>query len=147
MLKRDSGCCAVDHWLHNSLNLVFRQRKLHNIFIFGMAYCSSIFCIFFWKREPYNVNHLNSERLEWRDHACNRMAALPGGSWEWPEYHSYQSGSYRIQTRSDKLADILWLWGHLKSFSGDFLVWLYSLGCVFKYLVKFLIIKAAIFNK
>ena len=36
--------------------------------------------------------------------------------------------------------------GHLKSFSGDFLVWVYSLGCVFKYLVKFLIIKGTIFK-
>ena len=25
--------------LHSSLNLAFRQCKLHNIFIFGMAYC------------------------------------------------------------------------------------------------------------
>ena len=28
------------YWLHSSLNLAFRQRKLHNIFIFGMAYSS-----------------------------------------------------------------------------------------------------------
>ena len=37
-MKRDSGCCAVDDLLHSSLNLIFRQRKSHNTFIFGMAY-------------------------------------------------------------------------------------------------------------
>ena len=31
-------CCW--YLLHSSLNLVFRQHKLHNIFIFGMAYWS-----------------------------------------------------------------------------------------------------------
>ena len=36
--RRGSGCCAVYDLLHSSLNLLFRQRKLHNIFIFGMAY-------------------------------------------------------------------------------------------------------------
>ena len=34
-LKRGSGCSAVDSSLHSSLNLAFRQRKLHSIFIFG----------------------------------------------------------------------------------------------------------------
>ena len=29
--------CAVDDLLHSSLNLVFKQHKLHNIFIFGMG--------------------------------------------------------------------------------------------------------------
>ena len=31
-----------DDLLHNSLNLLFRQHKLHNIFIFGMAYWTSV---------------------------------------------------------------------------------------------------------
>ena len=35
-------CC----WKFISLNLVFRQRKLYNIFIFGMAYCCG-FCTCF----------------------------------------------------------------------------------------------------
>ena len=33
---------CVDDLLHSSLNLVFRQYQLHNIFIFGMAYCITI---------------------------------------------------------------------------------------------------------
>ena len=37
-MERGSGCCAVDSLLHSSLNLAFRLRKLHKIFIFGMAY-------------------------------------------------------------------------------------------------------------
>ena len=37
-LKRGSGCCAVYSLLRSSLNLAFRQLKLRNIFISGMAY-------------------------------------------------------------------------------------------------------------
>ena len=37
-LKRSSGCCAISYQRHSSLNLVLRQLKLCNIFIFGMAY-------------------------------------------------------------------------------------------------------------
>ena len=33
-------------WLHSNLNLIFRQHKLHNIFIFRMAYWSQIFVRF-----------------------------------------------------------------------------------------------------
>ena len=33
---------AVDNSLHSSLNLAFKQYKLHNIFIFRMAYRSFV---------------------------------------------------------------------------------------------------------
>ena len=33
---------AVDNSLHSSLNLAFTQYKLHNFFIFGMAYLSNL---------------------------------------------------------------------------------------------------------
>ena len=32
------SCLVIDDLLHSSLDLAFRRRKLHNIFIFGMAY-------------------------------------------------------------------------------------------------------------
>ena len=38
VLKRGSGCCAVDSLLRSSLNLAFRQLKIRYIFIFGIAY-------------------------------------------------------------------------------------------------------------
>ena len=30
-MKRGSGCCAINDLFHSSLNLVFKQCKLHNI--------------------------------------------------------------------------------------------------------------------
>ena len=38
LLKRGSGCYAVDSLFHSSLNLAFRQLKSDDIFIFAMAY-------------------------------------------------------------------------------------------------------------
>ena len=43
VLKRGSGFCAFDDLQHSSLNLVVRQNKLHNIFIFGMAYSPELY--------------------------------------------------------------------------------------------------------
>ena len=36
--KGDSSCCAVDNFMHSSLNLAFTQCKSHNLFIFGIAF-------------------------------------------------------------------------------------------------------------
>ena len=38
VLKRGSGCCAVDDLLHSNLNFVFRLRKLRNLFSECMAH-------------------------------------------------------------------------------------------------------------
>ena len=37
VLKRDSSCRAINSFLHNSLNLAFKKRKLHDIFVLGKA--------------------------------------------------------------------------------------------------------------
>ena len=34
---------------------------------------------------------------------------IPGDSWEWPKYVSYQSENRRKWARTDKLVDVLWL--------------------------------------
>ena len=38
-MKRGSGCCAVDIYRTAALISFSNSIKLHNIFIFGMAYC------------------------------------------------------------------------------------------------------------
>ena len=37
-MKRGSGCCAVDVYRTAALTSFLNSIKLHNIFIFGMAY-------------------------------------------------------------------------------------------------------------
>ena len=41
-MKRGSGCCAVDIYRTAALTSFSNSIKLHNIFIFGMAYNSTL---------------------------------------------------------------------------------------------------------
>ena len=83
------SCCETRfrllcHWylFHSSLNLAFRQCKLHNIFIFGMAYWACHFLL---------TELLMVKRL-WR-HAKD---ALLGVTWE----KRKNSASYLVDTLS-----------------------------------------------
>ena len=48
-MKRGSGCCAVDVYRTAALTSFSNSIKLHNIFIFGMAY-STLYTVFNFER-------------------------------------------------------------------------------------------------
>ena len=62
------GCCVVDDLLHSSLNLVFIQRNLQNIFIFGMAYYTVQYICFMQEKlthkSPFTSIMTNPKSIE-----------------------------------------------------------------------------------
>ena len=56
---------AIDNSLHSGLSLAFRQYKLHNIFIFGMAYTKAIIL---------ESMDLKESQVFWKSHRVNQSS-------------------------------------------------------------------------